>query len=414
MWLFDNLFLDKNTPMAINIADPLQSENLQGVPTGAIAPSGVTWWGSGTTGTTGAGATGDGANPPTQPVTMLWWTSFPLSGSPWTSTTLPWISMIWNTLNSGDFGGSRGGDVSFDIGGDLSFSDAPSDMAISSIPWDATASMAHPLGTTSDQPAFILSEVPLPMSDLSIITPPESVWSPIILPTDEVIVTSAPSEIPPLPTVSTESPLMNLMSGFDTSWTAPETPITNSTDMPVPTPVTDTPSTDGLFSLMDTSVPSTPEVIVLTPIEVVDPIMTILPEDQKSADIIVTPMGNVTSEEAVSESIWETPTDDHPMNTIGKELARMTRSPRLQGKLNGFIGELEELSLEEERIKWEKRKQISSYQNRIAELKTEYETRIHALELEEDDLKKQIIVMDEEREHITQVIHGFKQELEVV
>lgn len=102
------------------------------------------------------------------------------------------------------------------------------------------------------------------------------------------------------------------------------------------------------------------------------------------------------------------------MSQVGKELARMTRSPRLQGKLTGFITELEELSQEEERLKDEKRKQIESYQLRIEELKKEYETRIHALELEEADLKKQISVMDEERQHITQVIEGFKQELEVV
>ncbi len=102
------------------------------------------------------------------------------------------------------------------------------------------------------------------------------------------------------------------------------------------------------------------------------------------------------------------------MNEVGKELARMTRSPRLQGKLLGFISGLEELSREEDVVKSEKRKQIESYQLRITELKVEYETRIHALELEEADLKKQIAQMDEERKHITQVIDGFKKELEVV
>ena len=102
------------------------------------------------------------------------------------------------------------------------------------------------------------------------------------------------------------------------------------------------------------------------------------------------------------------------MSTVGKELARMTRSPRLQGKLVGFIAGLEELSKEEEIVKNEKRKQIESYQTRIQELKAEYEVRIHALELEEADLKKQIATMDEEREHLTQVIDGFKKELEVV
>lgn len=115
----------------------------------------------------------------------------------------------------------------------------------------------------------------------------------------------------------------------------------------------------------------------------------------------------VTEKETAEES-------EHPMSEVGKELARMTRSPRLQGKLLGFISGLEELSKEEDVVKSEKRKQIESYQLRITELKAEYETRIHALELEEADLKKQIAQMDEEREHLTQVIDGFKKELEVV
>lgn len=135
---------------------------------------------------------------------------------------------------------------------------------------------------------------------------------------------------------------------------------------------------------------------------------------------VQSPVANTMSEVTTAPLSYEAPVEEsveeseHPMSEVGKELARMTRSPRLQGKLLGFISGLEELSKEEDVVKGEKRKQIESYQLRITELKAEYETRIHALELEEADLKKQIAQMDEEREHLTQVIDGFKKELEVV
>lgn len=168
------------------------------------------------------------------------------------------------------------------------------------------------------------------------------------------------------------------------------------------------PPMDSLFSLGDTS-PSTSitEVVAEVPVaaeEIAPLVIDVKQEEMKTdeSNTFTTPL-----EEKAATAV-------HSMNEFGKELARMTRSPRLQGKLTGFISELEELSNEEERLKAEKRKQIESYQLRIEELKKEYETRIHALELEEADLNKQITVMDEERHHITQVIEGFKRELEVV
>ena len=181
--------------------------------------------------------------------------------------------------------------------------------------------------------------------------------------------------------------------------------------------------TEALFSLMETAngvIPTTiPTPLVeeekievksetITKITPITPLVTdaeVIPQStQKNSPI-----------DSRADTIEPLVEEQSPaMASVGKELARMTRSPRLQGKLIGFISGLEELSNEEEVLKNEKRKQIESYMTRISELKTEYETRIHALELEMENLSEQITTMDEEREHITQVIDGFKRELEVV
>lgn len=244
--------------------------------------------------------------------------------------------------------------------------------------------------------------------------------SEILLPSTPIIEVQA-SSTPP-----TESPLTSLMSSFEpqTQVSAPPGDITSLTPLsmsPTP-PVTDPvvvapPTTDALFSLID-SVPAVesplPEVQkVEEPTQVTEVVTSVVidAEENKSTSILSEPGKTSPS---VNQDVTKEEDGNHPMSSVGKELARMTRSPRLQGKLIGFISGLEELNKEEELLKAEKRKQIESYRIRIRELKAEYETRIHALELEEQNLQEQITTMDEEREHLTQVIDGFKQELEVV
>jgi len=203
----------------------------------------------------------------------------------------------------------------------------------------------------------------------------------------------------------------------------PTSPVTDTTV----TPSTDTSSTDALFSLIGNTEEEkkeegnieTPEVVTDVPTSSLDALATPTESTPEVAQTEMSSSEKDTMNESTLSSIEISTKEnaeesEHPMSEVGKELARMTRSPRLQGKLLGFISGLEELSKEEDVVKSEKRKQIESYQLRITELKAEYESRIHALELEEADLKKQIAQMDEERERLTQVIDGFKKELEVV
>ena len=382
---------------------------------------------------------------------------------------MPWVPQAWsNPIQISPQGTQTTDTVSFDIWGDIIFSDSIGSWADQTIPntssqvwvgintpilWSESVTVIG-METPTPDLTFTVDGVP-PVAGVSVLVDPLiqvwSITSPIIIesqtPVDssillttdtppmvdqtqsvsEILLPSTPiTEVQASSTPPTESPLTSLMSSFEpqTQVSAPPGDITSLTPLsmsPTP-PVTDPvvvapPTTDALFSLID-SVPAVasplPEVQKTeespTVTEEVTSVATDA-EENKSASILPEPGKTSPS---VNQDVTKEEDGNHPMSSVGKELARMTRSPRLQGKLIGFISGLEELNKEEELLKAEKRKQIESYRIRIRELKAEYETRIHALELEEQNLQEQITTMDEEREHLTQVIDGFKQELEVV
>ena len=89
-------------------------------------------------------------------------------------------------------------------------------------------------------------------------------------------------------------------------------------------------------------------------------------------------------------------------------------SSKLKSKLEEFISELHSLDAEDQAVRDAKRNQIAVYQARVDELKAENESRIHALEFEKADLLKEIQEMDNEKNHIQEVITVFKKELEAV
>ncbi len=69
---------------------------------------------------------------------------------------------------------------------------------------------------------------------------------------------------------------------------------------------------------------------------------------------------------------------------------RESSSNKLRAKLEDFIAELEELDLEDEKARKQREEQIDFYQNRIIELKSEYEKRIESLEYEKANLMKEL------------------------
>ena len=86
---------------------------------------------------------------------------------------------------------------------------------------------------------------------------------------------------------------------------------------------------------------------------------------------------------------------------------------KLQSTLERFIDELESLEIEDEKWKIERASQIAVYESRIAEIRTESDTRIRALEFEISDLEKQTHSMSDEKERIKWAITSFKKELNV-
>lgn len=89
-------------------------------------------------------------------------------------------------------------------------------------------------------------------------------------------------------------------------------------------------------------------------------------------------------------------------------------SSKLKTKLEEFIDELSLLEAEDQSTREEKQKQIEMYRARVEEIKAEYDMRIHALEMEEQDLEKQISAMSmaNEKIRIKDVIHAIRTELE--
>jgi predicted RNase H-like nuclease (RuvC/YqgF family) len=94
-------------------------------------------------------------------------------------------------------------------------------------------------------------------------------------------------------------------------------------------------------------------------------------------------------------------------------LTTLTGSPKLKEKISKFINELESLELEDQSEKDHKRQQIEMYRTRIREIKAEYDMRIRALELEESELEKQILEMEDEKNRIRNVLTTFQKELKV-
>ena len=465
MWLFDNLFLDKNTPMAINTGEKQEWSDKPSPPVGS------------------SGSAGWGQPPPPPPPVEVPVVQAVISELP----PLTQGGVAESITDASVSSPSSSSDVSFDIGGDLGYIAEVS--ADANIPAGPVVSIENPIATVPDSPIVVSDN-----SSPQVLSVPDMWFSVSGVPTTEspVIVVESVTDITadvspswvimqsdtplidslqwqnPVSTPLTESPLTTLMNSYENQSqqnipanpTPPapvESPVIDalispliSPDMPTPTPVTDTSVvspvstlpdsgwTDALFGLMADTVPIAAEApkpeepkkeisvweVSLFSIDPVSPPVTIDPAVVSETSVPETPVTIdvapiIDLSASISPAVTSEPEssvieDELPMSTVGKELARMTRSPRLQGKLVGFIAGLEELSKEEEIVKNEKRKQIESYQTRIQELKAEYEVRIHALELEEADLKKQIATMDEEREHLTQVIDGFKKELEVV
>ena len=85
----------------------------------------------------------------------------------------------------------------------------------------------------------------------------------------------------------------------------------------------------------------------------------------------------------------------------------------LKDKLNNFIDELKSLHSRDQSQRNHKLEQIAMYEERIREIDAEAATRKRVLQAEIEDLKRQIEMMDREKNDIQEVISSFHKELRV-
>ncbi len=129
--------------------------------------------------------------------------------------------------------------------------------------------------------------------------------------------------------------------------------------------------------------------------------------DDVSVSTLVQESSSLDNHGSILDSSLET--SPHVRDRLGS-----ITSSKLKTKLEEFIDELSVLEAEDQSTREEKQKQIEMYRARVEEIKAEYDMRIHALEMEEQDLEKQISAMSmaNEKIRIKDVIHAIRAELE--
>ena len=372
MWLFDNLFLDQNTAVTIN--DGI--DHSQDIVTTPVVSSATThdtqWWSSGS-------SWDDGTSDP------IAWKKDDWFGTLFQSEAekiLAWeekkkqepikdIALeIWLAPQDAIW------DVSFDIGWDLTFD----------IGWDIVGTPVA-VGTiipeTSTVPDSIVSPPIEGVSD-TIPRTTEIVPAIEIVSVDPIVLDS---EIP-----SSDGSADNILFSLLNEETPAVVP-TEAVDAEVVPPV-------------EVSI-STPDIPVMT-----DSLFPSLTDDISIA--VALPPSPPPSYQPQTPDI----TDDSSLqNSSHREsmphILSTSMTSKLQSTLERFIDELESLEIEDEKWKIERASQIAVYESRIAEIRTESDTRIRALEFEISDLEKQTHSMSDEKERIKWAITSFKKELNV-
>ena len=397
MWLFDNLFLDANTPITINdgidhskdvveaVVDPTFEESKPGdMQTGSVGDDStrgdkkdnslVDLFKSDNKEEIEAALTLH-PEPPKDIALEIWHSSPELS------------------TNSS---------VSFDIGGDLSF-----DVGGNIVGW---IEPSYPLWAVTESPS-VLGNIEV---------------------TSTEALTPEPTSVPPTPQVWGITELQ--------SWANPEKTAMEST------------SNNTLFALLndippvwnggvwqsnisnpnsDTSPPTSLEIVSSAFPSLMSetvPEGGILSQLEESHEPVMVGTGNwgtgnwgtrgtgvtditglVTHDVSSLSFTWDT--DSHEYSHTG--IGHLSSSSKLKSKLAEFLSELESMEFWDESQKAHKLQQIEMCRMRIAEIRREYDSRIHALQWEMQALEQEIREMDGEKSHIKTVIEAFQKELDI-
>ncbi len=375
MWLFDNLFLDQNTPVMINDG----VDHSKDVVTEIVPPAG---WGSSGKWDDSTGV----ANPvKPDPKTESFDTLFESGKAEqindkkidkeapvieFSSAIAPPDASIPEAGVSFDIGG----DMSFDIGGDMSGISTAGDVAT-----------AASVDVSSSPVSFITDTISVGTID----TPSIENITPM---TDTAVVPDTPLDTAAISSVSSIESISTI------PW------VTGEAD-------------SALFSLLndDTAVAETP----VSDITITSEAVTPASPDNSIFGTTDLGLPQISPLEVVSSSLISPVISALEISTVGSpfiaEISENISTPassKLKSKLEEFIDELKTLELEDQEVKVKKRQQFDMFRVRAQEIKAEYDMRIHALELEEKALETQITAMDTEKTHIKDVISAFQKQLE--
>jgi hypothetical protein len=399
MWLFDNLFLDANTPITINDGVDHSKDVVQAI----VDPSYWTWsaWSTGW-------AQGDDASwswkkddskkddsfvtlfdadkkeeiealatlgPKTQ--------EKDIALEIWHAPDLP-IKTELSTESAVDF--DIGGDISFDIGGDMN--PMPNQSMTTEMP------LNPPIST--DSSVSFLSDSVLPVVDIST----SEANSSVLTTTDSDSTHTAEktegiSESIPLASSNTDNALFSLLNE-----SSPPSDIKDVSVNPTSSTLEGGQSENANnISILDLT--SEPPTFLAS--EIIKPTGEAVLSEDGSWSIVHSALAEIALWSQVStESL-----------AISSMIQPSSSSNKLKAKLSQFLGELESMEVGDSTQKEHKMQQIDMCRIRISEIRNEYDMRIAALQKEMHALEKEVRDMDTEKTHIKAVIETFQKELEV-
>ena len=409
MWLFDNLFLDANTPITINdgvdhskdviqtIIDPtFVDAKPRAMTTGDI---GVVVWKNAETKKDGSLVDLFRSDTKEERDAMLTLHPEPPRD----------IALDIGHTPSAPLPSGLDPAVNFDIGWDLSFD----------IGWDISG----------------VSATIVNWSNLGS-------WSPL---PGSISISSIENILPEILNKE-DSPHIDISSSVSTgAWASANIVNVETPDITPEISVQDTSSNNTLFSLLNTPIQTSDpqsesssgsEVSAAESASHISPVSSVFPSLFADTNIANTPdvplaeipnaIKSVSTENTwvwwvivswLQNSFGGDTSSNHQVNQnlshSGAVLWYISSSSKLKSKLTQFLGELESMEVGDESQKTHKIQQIDMCRMRISEIRIEYDTRIRALQWEMQALEQEVRDMDGEKNHIKTVIETFQKELEM-
>ncbi len=394
MWLFDNLFLDANTPITINDGIDHSKDVVQAIvdPTFEEEKHGDMWAG----GTDDDGSTGDKKDDSKKDDSLVNLFESNKQEELDAASILhpePPKDIALEIGHTRDIPEIQNSDpvVMFDIGGDMNF--------------DIGGDIASSADVTMDSWGSSIG--------------PSALWN---------------------ISISSSENILPIISNWTSSLPVELTEVLNPWINPLKN-AEDTSSNNTIFSLLNTPSPTSEvqdgSIVVLAdspgssslPIWSISSVFPSLFEAEKTTTSVGVASEAVTLDtpkEGIS-SLWETHSlwieaqtvsprsilESPSFTNVESGKIHLSSSSKLKLKLSQFLGELESMEVGDEGQRAHKMQQIDMCRMRISEIRIEYDNRIHALQWEMQALEQEVRDMEGEKTHIKTVIETFQKELDM-